>query len=265
MADRIVRRDGVEAHLFEPSGTAKAPALIFLHERYGLVQHTLDLAAKAATEGYVGAAPDLFSTWTGDKEALRRGDVRATLPDGDVARVVGTTIDALKELPRVDARRITLVGVCQSGRYAAVVSAERNDLAACGVFYGASQDSDWAAGALQPRGMPDLVRDAQAPFFFAFGEADHVISIDNVRRIRGAFEDARKSYRMRVFASMPHGWLNDTMPGRYRKAEAEEAWRMLIDFTREVFAGQWSADRVRWEFSSVTSPGYDFRKNVRLE
>ena len=36
---------------------------------------------------------------------------------------------------------------------------------------------------------------------------------------------------------MPHGWLNDTMPGRYRQAEAEAAWAMMIDFLNRVYAG----------------------------
>jgi carboxymethylenebutenolidase len=260
-----VRFDDVEVHLFEPAGSERLPSLIFLHERYGLVQHTLDLAAKAANHGYVGVAPDLFSRWTGDKEALRKGDVRAVLPDAAVARIIDTTIDHLKRYPRVDPERITLVGVCQSGRYAAVVSSGRRDLAACVVLYGSAQDSDWGASADQPRTMPDLVNHVGAPFLLIFGEADHVISMDNVRRLRGAFEDGRKSYRMRVFADMPHGWLNDTMPGRYRQIEAEEAWAMIVTFTREVFAGHWDSARTRWNFSSDVSVKYDFTRNVRLE
>ncbi len=35
-------------------------AVILGHERYGLVQHTLDLTAKFAAHGYVGLAPVLF-------------------------------------------------------------------------------------------------------------------------------------------------------------------------------------------------------------
>jgi len=38
---------------------------------------------------------------------------------------------------------------------------------------------------------------------------------------------------------MPHGWLNDTMPGRYRAKEAEEAWGVLLAFLGDVFGGNW--------------------------
>ncbi len=265
MAELLRFADGLEAQVSLPAASGRAPALIFLHERYGLVQHTLDLAAKAAAEGLVGVAPDLFSRWSGDRAALRRGDVRVVLPDPNVAGVVHATIDALRRHTRVDPDRIVLVGVCQSGRYAVVVGSERSDLAACVVLYGAAQERDWEVTADQRRPMRDMIGGVRAPFLFLFGEADHVISLADVRRLRDAFEDARKSYRLRVFAGMPHGWLNDTMPGRYRAAEAAEAWRMITAFAGEVFAGEWPADRVRWEFTADTSVEYDFTKNERFE
>jgi carboxymethylenebutenolidase len=265
MRDATLRYDGIESRMFLPSDDGRSPALVFLHERYGLVRHTLDLARKAAGEGFVGVAPDLFSRWTGDRDALTRGEVRALLPDPDVGAILHRTIDELRGHPRIDPARIVVIGVCQSGRYAAVVASERRDLAACVVLYGAAQERDLGINADQPRAMADLIRDVSVPFLLIYGEADHVISVDNVRRLRGAFEDARRSYRLRIFADMPHGWLNDTMPGRYRPAGAAEAWAALTGFVGEVFAGAWPAGRVRWEFASDVSADYDFTKNVRLE
>ncbi len=265
MSREVLRRDGVEITAFAPPGSTRAPALIFLHERYGLVQHTLDLCEKASRHGMVGVAPDLFSRWSGDHEALRRGEIRVFLPDADVSRTLHLTVDALRAHPRVDPSRIVLVGVCQSGRYAIVLASERQDLAACVVLYGAAQDRDWPVTPDQPRSLGDMIRDVHAPFLFLFGEQDHVISLDDVLRLRQAFEGAGKSYRLRVFRDMPHGWLNDTMPGRYRAREAEEAWRMLLAFTAEVFAGVWPRDRVRAEFASEVATDYDFRRNLRHE
>ena len=72
--------NGCAGELYQPRAQAKG-AVVILHERYGLVQHTLDLAQRLATDGYVALAPDLFSRWQGDREALRRGEVRVTLPE----------------------------------------------------------------------------------------------------------------------------------------------------------------------------------------
>ena len=251
--------DGCTGELYRPRDAAKG-AVVILHERYGLVQHTLDLAQRLAGDGYVALAPDLFSRWQGDREALKRGEVRVTLPDDEVAAVVDRAIDFLKQR----ALGVVLMGVCQSGRYPIVVGSRRRDLAACVVFYGASQRRDSEASPLQPRPMGDMLRELHAPALFIFAERDHTISLDDVRRVRDALESARRSYRMQVFPDVPHGFLNDTMPGRYRPKEAAEAWKVLLAFLGEVFTGQWNG-RVRWEFEGASSPDYDFSKNVRLE
>jgi carboxymethylenebutenolidase len=256
---RVQLGDGCAGELYVPREAAQG-AVVILHERYGLVQHTLDLAQRLAADGYVALAPDLFSRWDGDRDALARGEVRVTLPDDEVAAVIDRAIDFVK--PR--ASHVALMGVCQSGRYPIVVGSRRRDLAACVVFYGASQQRDWEASALQPRSMGDLLRELHAPALFVFAERDHTISLDDVRRVRDTLEAARRSYRMKVFAGMPHGFLNDTMPGRYRPKEAAQAWQLLLAFLAEVFAGQWNG-RVRWECEGASSPDYDFSKNVRLE
>jgi carboxymethylenebutenolidase len=245
--------DGTRAQLFE----AGEAAVVILHERYGLVQHTLDLAARLARDGYTALAPDLFSHWEGDQEALRRGDVRVRLPDPQVAASVEWCLEYLAP------RKVAVMGVCQSGRYPIVTAARRSDVAACVVFYGAASESDWDVTVDQPRPMPDLFSDMRAPSLWVFGEADHTISLGDVRRVRDALEAAGRGYRMRVFPNMPHGWLNDTMPGRYRPRDAEQAWSLLLDFLNEVFSGQWP-DQTVWDFQSRTSPDYDFSKNVRL-
>ncbi|MFQ6026943.1 MAG: dienelactone hydrolase family protein, partial [Dehalococcoidia bacterium] len=68
--------DRVKGFLAVPDrGEGPFGAVILGHERYGLVQHTLDLTAKFAACGYVGLAPDLFSRWEGDRAALERGDI----------------------------------------------------------------------------------------------------------------------------------------------------------------------------------------------
>jgi len=256
---KVALGDGCEGELHVPREAAKG-AVVILHERYGLVQHTLDLAQRLAADGYLALAPDLFSRWDGDRDALRRGHVRVTLPDGEVAAVIDRAIDFVKQR----ASHVALMGVCQSGRYPIVVGSRRVDLAACVVFYGASQQRDWEASALQPRSMGDLLRELHAPALFVFAERDHTISLDDVRRVRDTLEAARRSYRMQVFPDVPHGFLNDTMPGRYRAKEAAQAWQLLLAFLAEVFAGQWNG-RVRWEFEGASSPDYDFSKNVRLE
>ncbi|MCL6592809.1 MAG: dienelactone hydrolase family protein [Alicyclobacillus sp.] len=210
-------------------------------------------------------APDLFSHWQGDKEALKRGEIRVFLTDEECHRVITRCLDYVQTLPGVSAANTALMGVCQSGRYPLVTLSQRTDIAAGVVFYGAAQDRDWGVNEQQPEPLEQLIPRLQAPFFCVFGEGDHVISMQDVVRLRNAFEAARKSYRMVVFPNVPHGFLNDTMPGRYRPQAAAAAWQMLLDFLDDVFVRGWPQQRVKWEFTSDISPDYDFSKNVRYE
>src|SRR5262245_25838937 len=118
--------EGTRAFLAIPT-RFQAPygAVVLGHERYGLVQHTLDLTAKFASYGYVAVAPDMASHWDGDKEALNRGDVGLTLTDDEVKDYMSKSFDFLKGLPEVDATRIAAMGVCQSGGYPHLLNSVR--------------------------------------------------------------------------------------------------------------------------------------------
>jgi carboxymethylenebutenolidase len=265
MKEKIQQANGLEGVLFIPENGVGKAAVIILHERYGLVQHTLDLAQKLADDGYVAFAPNLFSQWDGDKAALTAGHARVIMPDPEITRVLDLAIDLVRNDARTKSEKIFLMGVCQSGRYPIVAASQRSDISACVVFYGATQGRDWEAGPLQPLSMPDMVAKITVPSLFVFGEADHTISLDHVRAMRDALETHRKSYRMHVLAGAPHGFLNDTMPGRYRPCDTEVSWKMLLTFIDEVSAGAWPAKEVHWEFACTSSADYDFSKNVRLE
>ena len=64
--------------------------------------------------------------------------------------------------------------------------------------------------------MSGLIEAINTSVLGIFGEKDHIISFDDVIRFRNALESANLDYQVTVYAGAPHGWLNDTMPGRYR-------------------------------------------------
>ena len=105
----------------------------------------------------------------------------------------------------------------------------------------------------------------RAVLYGAVGEADHIISIDDVVRFRNALENAKKNCHIRVYPGAPHGWLNDTMPGRYRKEAAKDGWSLIIAFLKKCFAGAWPEEQIVCRYESAYSRNYDFSKNVRLE
>ena len=246
--------EGTRAFLTLPKrGGGPHGGVILGHERYGLVQHTLDLAAKFASYGYVCIAPDMASHWDGDKEALNRGDAHLELSDDDIRFYYSISLDYLMRMSEVDNARIAAMGVCQSGAYPLLLNSVREEVAANLIFYGGNQTPE------------DVIARCNAPVLGVWGERDHVISVEQVQGFRERLERLGKSYDFKLFADGPHGWLNDTMPGRYRQPEAEAAWAYMIDFLERVYAGAYPAGRVRWRFESDIATDYDYTKNVRLE
>jgi carboxymethylenebutenolidase len=248
-----------------PKAKGKRPAVIILHERYGIDQHTKDLAVKLAQAGFVGLAPDLFHRFTGDRKALQKGQVRVDLRDDQALEDLNAAVDYLQGLDSVDGGRIGIIGVCQTGRQPLLLAANRDDLAGAVVLYGAIGGKEWEENELRPTPVEKLVAGVSCPVLGIFGEADHIISVDDVVRFRNCLEWARKSYQVRLYRGAPHGWLNDTMPGRYRKEAAKDAWNLMMTFLKQSFARGWDGERIVWNFESDYSAEYDFKKNVRLE
>jgi carboxymethylenebutenolidase len=238
--------------------------VILLHERYGIDRHTKDLTLKLAQTGFVGFAPDLFSRFTGDRTALRRGEARVELRDDEVVKDLGEAVDYLKRLAPVDPSRIGIVGVCQTGRSSLLLTAHREDVSSCVVFYGAVGGKEWETNELRPELVASLVERLPCPLLGVFGESDHIISLEDVLRFRACLEQYRKSYHIRLYRDAPHGWLNDTMPGRYRKEAAQDAWRLLVSFLKKTLRNGRNKERIGWTFESDIGVDYDFSKNVRL-
>jgi carboxymethylenebutenolidase len=255
--------DGLPAFLAVPKMQGKLPAIVLMHERYGLVQHTRDLAARFARDGFTCLAPDFFHRHP-DQAALHRGEVGYDLPDPEAAKYLNVAVDSLAALPRVDAKRIAVMGVCQTGRHPLVLAAER-PIAAALVWYGAASQKDWQVSARYPRPLEEIIAAVQCPVLGIFGEADHVISLADVRRLRDCLDRHDKSYRIKVYAGAPHGWLNDTMPGRYRRAAAEAAWALQLEFLAEVLDPGYDRSRRLQIYECEHATDYDFTKNVRLE
>jgi carboxymethylenebutenolidase len=251
------------AYLGRPDGRAKRPAVVHLHERYGIVQHTTDLAQKLLDAGYVVLVPDLFSRFTGDRQGLASGDVHVELSDEEVLQDLDASMAYLQTLADVDASRIAMIGVCQTGRQPLLVSAERNYLAGAVVLYGAIYRQDWEPHPLRPQPIDRLLERVSCPVQGIFAELDNLVSLENILRMRSVLEKAKKSFDIRIYPDAPHGFLNDTMPGRYRPEQAKAAWQQIISFLNTVLDSRWNRERVIWRFEGDSSPNYDFTKHKR--
>jgi dienelactone hydrolase len=202
MLSPILIDNRINGFLGKPAGSGKRPAVIHLHERYGIVQHTTDLGQKFVDAGYVTIVPDLFSRFTGDREALARGDTRSELSDEEVLQDIDLVVAYLRTLPDVDGGKLAMSGVCQTGRQPLLVSARRNYLSAAVVLYGAVYNDDWKSHPLRPEPIDKLLQQISCPMTGIFSEMDNLVPLDNVLRM-GNFWRRPKRASTSAFTRMP--------------------------------------------------------------
>lgn len=259
----VTLESGMPITVYSPqNGVDLLPSVVLLHERYGLVQHTGDLARTISAQGYCVVTPDIFY-YLEDQDSLHKGEVKANPSDSFVLERLDEIVQCIDQGKYGDVDRLAMIGVCQTGRYPVIYGSKRQ-LKACIVLYGAV--SNWGRSDLHPQSMDEIIRDLNSPLLGLYGELDHSISISSVLTLRNALENSEKSYRIKIFEDAPHGWLNSTMPGRYRKVSAENAMYEIVRFLKQ-YLSQTSlrSNRIRWEFESDKDRDYDFSKNVRFE
>ena len=196
----------INAHLGVPSGAGKKPVVIPLHERYRIVQHTTALGQKFVDAGYVTIVPDFFSRFTGDREALARGDDRCELNDEEVLLDLDAVVNHLRTVPEADLSKIAMSGVCQTGRQPILAAAKRNDIRAAVVLYGAVYDADWKSHPIRREPIDKLMQEIKCPLTAVFGELDNLIHRDNIVRMFTVLAAAKKSFDIRIYADAPHGF-----------------------------------------------------------
>ena len=122
-----------------------------------------------------------------------------------------------------------MIGVCQTGRQPILISAYRDYLGHRSL-YGAIYNADWDSHPLRPESINRVLEKVSCPVQGIFGELDNLVPLGNVLRMCNVLATAKKSFDIRVYADAPHGFLNDTMPGRYRASQTQAAWGQILFF-----------------------------------
>jgi carboxymethylenebutenolidase len=263
-AKDIICEGGMPGYLaLPPRGNRRGPAVILLHERYGLAEHPRDVARRFARSGYVCLAPNIFYKHP-DQAALHRGDAHYDITDPESAVYLNWALDTLQKLTGVESTKVAIMGVCQTGRQPLVIAAER-PIGAALIWYGGAAARQFVVNDKYPEPYEQIISRSKCPILGIFGESDHRISVEDLRNFRNCLERYGRTFTIKVYPGAPHGFLNDTMPGRFRQKEAAAAWAAQLQFLEDVFLSQAESGRIVQRYELNISAGYDFSKNVRLE
>ena len=217
----------MQSALALPARAGRRPAVIVIHEIFGLNGDIRRIAGRVADLGYVALAPDLYDTG-GPRAlcvlrtmlALRRGEGPA-FADLEAARAW------LATRPEVDAARTGVVGFCMGGGFA-LLYAVRAPLGAAAVFYG-----DVPATVAELRGV--------CPVLGGYGERDRLFAGQG-RRLASHLEELGVAHDVRVYPGAGHSYMSPhtgalatlaalgPMAAGFDPAAEADSWRRLEAF-----------------------------------
>lgn len=222
--------DLIGGYMARPLGAGSFGGVILIHEVFGLVEHTREMARKFAAHGFVTIAPDLYHReGPGDLEKIV-ADVRAKggAPD---ARVVGDLEGAVRALRSVVTcnGKIGCMGHCSGGRQTLLFACNTRNLAAAVDCYGGRVITD-ELNPSQPKAVIDMVPGLSCPVLGLFGAMDQNPSPAHVDRLEAELKKHAKQYEFQRYpGDVPHGFFADYRPS-YRQEAAVDAWQRVFRF-----------------------------------
>jgi carboxymethylenebutenolidase len=213
----------VKGFLARPVGLAKAPAVIVIHEWWGLNDHLKNVAERYAHAGFVAAAPDLYDgRVTADPQEATR--LMGQLKEEKALDYLKTVVEHLRGDQEITSLGVT--GFCMGGTFALLLPCHTK-LEAAVPFYG-----DVPADT-------SIISRLSCPVLFIGGEKDEWITVEKMKRLEAALQQHGKEGEVKIYKDAPHAFFNNTRPEVYRQADAQDAWQRAIDFfSRHLGKGQ---------------------------
>jgi carboxymethylenebutenolidase len=207
----------VNATLYAPAGKGPFPALIVIHEWWGLNDWVKGQAAKLAGEGYVTLAVDLYRGKVADTPDLAHELMRG-VPQGRATRDLKAAFDFLAAQPNVKKDRIGSIGWCMGGGYSLEAAIAEPLLAATVINYGhlATESAD--------------IEKIYAPILGLFGGRDQGITPEDVKKFQQAMEKQGKKIEVKVYPDAGHAFENPYNKQGYRAGDAADAWQRTVSF-----------------------------------
>lgn len=206
----------VYAFVAKPRGEGPFPAVVMIHEFFGLNESIVGKAKGLADEGYVIVAADTFrgSTTSWIPRAIYQ--VITTKPE-QINQDLDTVFAWLESQPEVTANRIGVVGFCYGGRASLGYSLHNSRLAATVIFYGS------------PETDPDVLRALPAPVLGIFGGADRSIPLEDVRAFEAALNQVGIPNEITIYDGQPHAFVTDIESIRAGGVQ-RQAWEQMLNF-----------------------------------
>jgi carboxymethylenebutenolidase len=193
------------------------PAILVIHEWWGLNEGVRAMADRLAGLGYIVLAVDLFGGKTAATPADARQLMLGVVENPDVATEnIRQAYEFLKET--AGAPRIASLGWCFGGGWslnAALLFPD--ELNAAVIYYGQVTDNE------------ANLRRLNVPILGIFGNEDKAIPVESVKSFEQALINLEKIYDIEIYPGVGHAFANPTGTN-YNAEAAGKAWDKTVAF-----------------------------------
>ncbi|MEA2642614.1 MAG: carboxymethylenebutenolidase [Chloroflexota bacterium] len=221
-------------YMARPEGGTAGPGVLIIHEIFGLTDHILDVSRRFAQEGIVALAPELYHalpTRTAPYEDVAGARaLRQQLKDDQIVDDLSGALRFLGARGEVRSGLTGVVGYCSGGRDAFMLATRNSDVLALVSYYG-SITGDEPSAPINAGGK------LEAPALLLYAERDHLISAEQVERVRDTLTRLNKDFDIVTYPNVGHGFFCDARPDSYDADAAADAWNRTVDFLYERLEG----------------------------
>jgi dienelactone hydrolase len=228
--------DGVKLQgylAYEDSIQGKRPAVLVVHEWWGLNEYARWRAEKLAAMGYVAFALDMYGKGKVTKhpkqaaEWMKQVNANATLWQ----QRAQAGLEVLKKVPKADANRIAAIGYCFGG-------ATVQQLAYSGAYVKGVVSFH---GSLLPP-ADGQAKGVKAKILICHGAADPFAKEGAIQNYIAAMEKSGLDWQMMIYGGAKHSFTNPNADKvgmdalKYSKTADQRSWVDMKDFFEEIFA-----------------------------
>ncbi len=209
----------VNAIMYTPNGKGPFPALVVIHEWWGLNNWVKEQAQKLSDQGYVTLAIDLYrghvASTPEEAHELMRG-----VPEDRANRDLQAAFDYLESQSDVKKAKIGVIGWCMGGGYALNLALSQPKLAAAVINYGHLATDDATLTKIH------------APILGIFGGQDRGIPPDSVNAFDQQLKKLGKKVEVKIYPDAGHAFENPNNKSGYRAQDAQDAWNRTVAFLK---------------------------------
>ena len=219
--------EGAKGYLVFPvrqeSNASKLPAVIMIHEWWGLNNHIKDMANLLAKEGYVVLAADLYNGKVAadpNEAGNLVQSVRANQENAITNLKAG--VKYVSSLPIVDKSKIASIGWCFGGGQSLQLALN-------------SQDQPLAATILY-YGTPLVIEKSELskikwPVLGIFGDKDQAIPLKQINQFKAALDEIGITNEIHIYPGIGHAFANPS-GDNYAPKETQDAWEKTLSFLK---------------------------------